>query len=590
LTLWSHQVIGQLPQIKPDRFIQHRIIHANKEQNLNGSSFDFIVVGAGSAGCVLSKRLSENPSATVLVLEAGPPDNYTEIAAPSLFSQLFKSGLDWNYQSKSENSLDGSSVYIPRGKVVGGSSSLNAMIVNRGSDKLYDLWDYFLNLDGWKWDDVLPFFMKSQKYLDADIDTEFQSSTGEWKQRSPPFRFNITTTIVDHFKQNNYFGSDDSHQNGVNNGFNFHTVNMDEMSRRHSLADAFLTDDVLQRENLYVRPFSHITKVVFSEKVCFVRKCCKSNPIASGVQFKDSVTGQVYTVHAKKEVILSAGAINTPHILMVSGIGSKKQLKKHGIKVIKDLPGVGQNLQDHPLVGMTYNITSSNFETLETALTGESFVQWLTTGTGAFGTNINEGISYEKSKFNKRYFGLADVKLAIAPGVYVKDGFVTFPPPTKGFSFGVELVNAQSKGQITLKSADPFVYPEIQTNILKDKRDLQLMVETFEHFRDIFLNDPFFESFVDDEILPGKNVTTKKQLIKYLKEYTGSGYHSCCTVKMGEDRMGVLDNRLRVKGVDRLRVVDASVFPVIPSANTNGPTVMAAEKGSHMILEDHDLL
>lgn len=590
-----NNVVCQFPEIKDDRFIQHRQLNKQLENNLNNTYFDFIVVGAGSAGCVLAKRLSENRNISVLVLEAGGPDNLTEIATPALSSLLFKTKYDWDYQSSNEPTLKGRSVYIPRGKVVGGSSSINAMIVSRGDKKIFNVYDHYLDLDGWKWEDILPYFKKSQKYLDNDINFDYQSDKGEWKQRSAPYRFNITKTVINYLLNKGKIIQDVSHQDGDNLGFNYNVNNIDEFGRRHSLADAFLTSDVLQRGNLYVRPFSQAIKILFNKqnknkKYCILSKCYYKNTVAKGIQFIDTLSGNLYNVYSNKEIILSAGAIATPHLLLLSGIGNKRHLKNKKIKVIKHIPSIGRNLQDHPLVGMTFNITSSTYDTLENSLTDPSFVDWLFTGKGPFTSSVDEGNSYEKSKFSNKYFGgLSDYKILIAPAIYINDGLVKFPPPTKGFSIGIELTNAKSRGYVKLKSSNPFDKPLIRTNYYKNINDLKIVLHAMKSIISIFRNDSFFQSFIDNEIVPGEHVVTNRQFIDYIRQYTGTGYHSCCTVSMGKSSFYPLDERLKLKNIDGLRVVDASIFPVIPSGNPNANVVMAAEKASDMIYQDNNI-
>jgi choline dehydrogenase len=500
--------------------------------------FDYIVIGAGSAGCVLAAGLSENPGRNVLLIEAGPPDRKREVHIPAAFSKLFKTPLDWNFSTEPQGELNGRRLYWPRGKMLGGSSSMNAMVYVRGRRPDFDCWRELGN-EGWGWDDVLPFFQRAEAAM----------SISELKLVNP-----LSHAFVEACKEVG-IGSNPDFNGETQEGAGLFRVTQ-KNGRRWSAADAYLRP-ALGRGNLTVWTGIQASRIVVE------------NGRAVGVEYIQK--GAAHQVRASQEVILSAGTIGSPQLLLLSGIGPQKHLEQLGIPLQADLPGVGENLQDHLAVGESYFCTQpvslTDIETLGNLL------KFTVQHDGPLTSNIAEAGAFVKSRPD---LPECDVEFHFAPVHYVDHGFAK--PGGHGFTLGPCLLTPKSRGRITLRSADPLEAPAIDPGYLLDSADLPPLVEGIRLARRIAAAKPFSPyrgNPVFDQDDPEAHVRGRAETL----------YHPVGTCKMGVDPMSVVSPRLEVHGVTGVRVVDASVMPVIVGANTMAATMMIAEKAVQMITE-----
>jgi choline dehydrogenase len=501
--------------------------------------YDYIVIGAGSAGCVLASRLTENRDVTVLLVEAGPPDRQREIHIPAAFSKLFKTLLDWNYTTEPQEHLNARRLYWPRGKMLGGSSSMNAMIYIRGRAADFDAWRDLGN-PGWGFDDLLPLF-KAAESQELSISNLKCVNT-------------LSHAFVEGCEQVGITPNADF--NGPSQeGAGFYRVTQ-KNGRRWSVADAYLKP-AIRRGNLTVWTGIHATRILFE------------NARATGIEYVQK--GFTYQVPAAREVILASGAIGSPQTLLLSGIGPAAQLEALGIPVISDLPGVGGNLQDHLAVVIPY------FSTRPVSLAGietlPNLLKFLIGGNGPLTSNIAEAGAFVKSQP-----GLpeCDVQFHFAPVHYVDHGFAK--PGGHGFSLGPTLLTPRSRGRITLRTRDPFEAPVIDPAYLSDPADLAPLAHGVELARRIAESKalgPF----------RGASVFEQDDPETYVRAHAETIYHPVGTCKMGQDPDSVVNARLEVQGVTGLRVVDASVMPVIVGGNTQAATMIVAEKAARIIKE-----
>ena len=500
--------------------------------------YDYIVIGAGCAGCVLASRLTETPDRSVLLIEAGPSDHKREIHIPAAFSKLFKSCVDWNFLTEPQERLNGRRLYWPRGKMLGGSSSMNAMIYIRGRNADFDAWRELGN-DGWGAADVLPFF-KSVESLEPPQDL---------KCINPLSRAFVDACGESGICRNPDFNGDRQ------SGAGFYRVTQSN-GRRWSAADAYLKP-ALSRGNLTVWTGIHIARVLIE------------NGRARGVEYLQE--GAIRQVFATREVILSAGAVGSPHLLLLSGVGPAEQLEQLGIPVAADLPGVGENLQDHLSVGVSYFCTQpvslASIETLS------NLMKFMIRRNGPLTSNIAEAGAFVKSRAD---LAECDVQFHFGPVHYVEHGFTK--PGGHGFSIGPVLLNPISRGRISLRSANPVEAPAIDPAYLSDPADLAPLIEGVKLARRIADAKPF-------DPYRGKPVFEPDDPELYIRARAETIYHPVGTCKMGSDPLSVVNARLQVRGVAGLRVVDASVMPVIVSGNTQAATMMIAEKAASLMRE-----
>jgi choline dehydrogenase len=519
--------------------------------------FDYIVVGAGSAGCVLASRLSEDPDVSVLLLEAGPPDNKREIAIPVAFSRLFLSEVDWAYYTAAEPHLDDREVYWPRGKTLGGCSSINAMIYMRGNPLDYDEWERLGN-EGWSWEDVLPYFKKAERNERGASD--LHGGDGPLNVADLRYVNPLTKTWLSAAAEVGLAANDDF--NGpVQEGVGLLQVTQ-KNGARFSAADAYLKP-ARRRPNLKVMTGAEVAKVVFE------------NGRATGVQYR--LDGGVKTETATREVILSAGAVNSPKLLMLSGVGPGAHLAEHGISVLRELPGVGQNLQDHLAVGLQY--ASRLPVSLAASESKRELMRWLIWRQGMLTSTVMEGNGFVRSRPE---LPAPDLQLAFGAALYSGDPTETIKD--HGFSTGVFLLRPKSVGEVKLRSPDFHMDPVIRANYLSDRgeEDLRTVIWGLKLCRKI-VAAPAFDPYRGDEIQPGVEVQADDGWAAHVRAQGTTIYHPVGTCKMGSDRMAVVDDELRVHGLKNLRVIDASIMPLIVRGNTNAPVIMIAEKAADLI-------
>lgn len=520
------------------------------------AAYDYVVVGGGSAGCALAARLSEHRTTSVLLLEAGDPDEKREIHIPAAFSELFKTEVDWEYYTEPQSELDDRELYWPRGRTLGGSSSMNAMIYVRGHPEDYDRWASLGN-EGWGYEDVLPYFRRGETFVPGD--GEYHGDDGPLHVSDPRSVHPISETFVDAATEVGYPRNDDfngARQEGV--GL-YHLTQ--QRGKRHSAAAAYLKP-VLDRPNLTVETGAHVTEVLFD------------GDRASGVAYRQD--GRSLRADAIDEVLVSAGAVASPQLLMCSGIGDAEHLADHGIEVQTDLPGVGRNLQDHLFAFVVYESTRAG--TLDDAGRIRDLLKYFVLKRGLLTSNVGEAGGFVRTDDD---LSAPDLQFHFAPGYFMRHGFDN-PEDGHGLSLGATQLRPESRGRITLRSADPTDDPVIDPNYLEADRDLEVLVEGVRRGREI-LQATAFDDVRGDEVWPGEDVTTDEEIAAHVRETAHTVYHPVGTCKMGDDEMAVVDDELRVHGVDGLRVVDASVMPTLTGGNTNAPTLMIAEKAADLV-------
>lgn len=513
--------------------------------------YDYVIVGAGSAGCVLANRLSANADSSVLLLEAGGSDRHLHVQAPAAFPKLFKSKRDWHYVAEPEPGVKGRSLYIPRGKMLGGSSSMNAMIYIRGRRSDYDNWAAE-GCAGWAYEDVLPFFKRSER--NDRIDDAYHGTSGELLVTDLANPHPMSRAFVDAAIAWGMPANDDF--NGASqDGAGLYQVTQDR-GRRWSTAKAFLAP-VRNRPNLTVSTGAHATEIVFD------------GDRAVGVAY---VAGRRrHVAHAAQEVVVAAGAINSPQLLMLSGLGPADELRRHGISVRVDLP-VGHNLQDHPVVMVVYESIADG--SLADAEKPRALLEYLAFRKGLLTSNIGEAGGFVRTRPD---LAAADIQFHFGPAYFVEHGFETFDG--HAFSIGPTLISVESRGRVELASADPFARPRIVGNYLTAGADVATLTAGVRIAREIATAGPM-QPFRGREIYPGPDITTDAEVEGYVREVAELLYHPVGTCAMGAPGSAVVDPELRVNGITGLRVADASVMPTIVGGNTNAPTIMIAERAA----------
>lgn len=522
--------------------------------------YDYIIIGAGSAGCVLANRLTEDAKTSVLLLEAGMPDKKQEIHIPVAFGKLFKSEVDWNYETEPQPHLNNRRLYQPRGKMLGGSSSMNAMIYMRGHRTDYDRWSELGN-DGWSFDEVLPYFKKAENQERGA--SEFHGVGGflnvaDLRCLNPLSRAFVEAGVELGFPLNDDFNGENQEGFGVNQV-------TQKGGKRCSAAAGYLKA-ALKRPNL---------KVLTNAQV--LRLNLEGNRV-SEVEFVHD--GKSRTASAESEVILSGGAYNSPQLLMLSGIGAAEKLEKHGISTKIDLKGVGENLQDDLFTALTFKCSQPI--TLANAESKLNIAKFLLLRKGQLTSNVGEVNAFVKtdpalSKPNLQYhFG---------PVYYINHGMTV--PEGHGFSIGPTLIRAKSRGFVGLRSNDPLAAPLIQPNYLENSDDLDLIVEGVRLGLRLAATKAFApfcgEVYQYDAANPITTDSTKSEIESFIRNNCETIYHPVGTCKMGTDETAVVDAQLKVHGTENLRVADASVFPEAIGGNPNAAIIMIAEKAADLI-------
>ncbi len=527
--------------------------------------FNYLIVGAGSAGCVLANRLSENPNNRVCLLEAGGSDKHPMVYTPAGVIGLMTSPrFNWRFNSVPQSSQDGRQIYCPRGKTLGGSSSVNAMLYIRGQKEDYDHWASLGNL-GWSWDEVLPYFKRSQHQERGPSDLHGVGgplNVSDLQDVHPlSTRFVTAAMQVGHGFSPDFNGHD---QEGV--GYYQGTR---KNGQRCSAAAAYL-HPVMERPNLTVITGARTTRI------------CVEQGRATGVEYiKDGVSCYA---QASDEVILSAGSLQSPQLLMLSGIGPKAELEPLGIEVVHELAGVGQNLQEHVDVLVVNQDLSRSAVSMAVPMglmrSVADLANYLLKHRGPLASTVVESGGFIKSSPELE---TPDLQLQFMPVAVDDHGRNRGMMFKYGLSIHVCVLRPQSRGRVGLNSASPLDDPLIDLNMLASKEDMQRMVAGVRKIREI-LQAPDFKGVVGPEIFPGNELQSDQQLEAFLRDKANHVYHPVGTCKMGRDEMAVVDEQLCVHGLDNLRVVDASVMPTLISGNTNAPTIMIGEKAADMIL------
>ena len=513
--------------------------------------YDCIIVGAGSAGCVLANRLSENPNRNVLLLEAGGRDWHPYIHMPAGLARLIGlEHLNWSYETEPEQELNGRRLYWPRGKVLGGSSSINAMCYCRGHREDYDSWER-AGAEGWQFSDVLPYFIKAEDQENGA--SAYHGTGGPLGVRNLRHSNPLSQVFIDAATEAGHDRTDDF--NGPRQrGFDYYQVTQKD-GKRCSSAVAYLRP-ARGRSNLTVSTHSHAERIIMD------------GTRASGIVYKRK--GKALSVNAR-QVILAGGAINSPQLLMLSGIGPADHLKTHGIDVRLDLPGVGQNLQDHldicTLVHCKESITYDRLNDFSVAL------RYLFGKKGPGSSNIAEAGGFIVSKYAPD--DRPDIQMHFVPAFLDDHGRNILPG--HGMTIHACALRPESRGELTLKSADPQTPLAIRPHYMSTEYDRRMMLECVRLSREIFAQKAFLP-YAGDELFPGSDKQSATAILKFIRKKAESIYHPIGTCKMGVDEMAVVDPALKVRGAHGLSVVDASIMPTLISGNTNAPAIMIAEK------------
>jgi len=524
-------------------------------------NYDYIVVGAGTSGCVIANRLSADPNTKVLLLEAGGKDNWIWIHIP--VGYLYCIGnprTDWCYKTEPDPGLNGRSIHYARGRVLGGCSSINAMLYLRGQARDYDEWARLSGESAWSWESVLPFFKKSEDHWRGG--DEFHGSGGEWRVEQQRLSWEILDAFRGAAAELGIAKVEDFNR-GDNEGSSRFEVNQ-RRGVRWNASKAFLRP-AKGRKNLTVMTNAQVKKLRMDGRRCM------------GVEFYRGEEESF--VEAQRETILSSGSINSPQILMVSGIGPGALLQEHGIRVIHDLPGVGENLQDHLQLRMGFKLQNAlTLNTMVNSLWGKAKMafEYALFRTGPLTMAPSQMGAFVKSDNSQR---TPNLEYHVQPLTLDKFGDPLHPFPA--FTASVCNLRPTSRGQVRIKSSDPRTYPAIRPNYLSTSEDRRIAVEGLRLTRRIVTATDAMKKYVPDEFMPGPKFQSDEELVTAAGDIGTTIFHPVGTCKMGraDEPTAVTDPRLRVRGIDRLRVIDASIMPTITSGNTNSPTLMIAERG-----------
>ncbi len=522
--------------------------------------YDYVIVGAGTAGCVLAGRLSEDPSVRVLLLEAGGKDRSLNIKIPAAFpNQFHDQKLDWDYVTEPEPHVDDRELYIPRGKGLGGSSSMNAMLYVRGRPLDYDGWEA-QGAPGWGYQDLLPYFNGAEDNVRGA--SEFHGAGGPLRieeQRSPR---RVSKRLLDATVAAGIPYTED-YNGPEQDGASWFQVSQKD-GKRFSAADGYLKP-AASRPNLTIRTGVTVLGVEIE------------NGRATGVRIASGRRGKEEVVRAQREILLAAGAIGSPQVLLLSGIGDPDELRAAGVAPKHDLPGVGRNLQDHPFVTLIWEVSDTH--SLATAESPKFLAEWLLRKTGPLTSTVAEVVAFTRTRPG---LPAADIQFHMGAAYFDDHGAETYDGHCA--VIGPVLVSPKSRGKLWLRSADPTAKPRILTNSLSEPDDVDSLIAGMELSREIMRQDPI-KDVVLKEVKPGASATSRQALEDDLRRRLMLIYHPVGTCRMSDD-LGVdpvVDSQLRVHGIEGLRVIDASVMPTITGGNTNATTVVIAEKAAALL-------
>lgn len=522
-------------------------------------TFDYIVVGAGAAGCAVASRLSEDPDVRVLLLEAGGPDSSFLIHIPVGFTKLTGPKVNWGYETVPQAQLNNREMWYPQGRTLGGSTSINAMIYIRGNPQDYDRWAELGNTQ-WGFEQVLPFFRRAES--NERLNDRYHSSTGAMNVTEQVQRNELSKAFVRAAQELGLPFTPDF--NGASqDGVSYYDVTQ-KNARRESAATAYLRP-ARDRKNLVIHTHALATKVIVE------------NGRATGIEYTRK--GKPTSARASREVILSSGAVNSPRLLLLSGIGPADELRALGIDVVHDLPGVGKNFQDHMDVYLTAETTPVSYNRSDRPVPAVlAMIQYLLYRTGPITASVCEAGMFVRSS---HAVDAPDIQMHCLPAFVIDHGRIR----VKGHGMTINTCNLRPKsvGSVTLRSADPTDSPAIDPAFLTDPYDWQISIEGFKWGREM-LATKAYAPYVTKEHMPGAGVRTDAEIRQYIKQWAKTDYHPVGSCKMGHDDMAVVDEELRVHGLQGLRVIDASIMPTLISGNTQATSIMIGEKGAHHVL------
>lgn len=521
--------------------------------------FDYIVVGAGAAGCVVAERLTEDSATSVLLLEAGGPDSSFLIHIPVGFTKLTSPRFNWGFETVPQPQLNNREMWYPQGRTLGGSTSINAMIYIRGNRWDYDQWAALGN-DEWGYDQVLPFFKKAEH--NERLNGPFHGNDGPMNVTEQVQHNPLSKAFVRAAQELGLPFTADF--NGASqDGVGYYDVTQRD-ARRESASTAYLRRS-RNRPNLTIRTNSNATKVLVDKGAVV------------GVEY--ARRGRILSARARRDVVLSSGAINTPRLMLHSGIGPADELRRLGIPVVHDLPGVGKNLQDHMDVYLTAETEPVSYNRSDRPIPAVlAMIQYLLYKTGPITASVCEAGMFVRSSDQ---VPAPDIQMHCLPAYVIDHGRVRVPG--HGMTINTCHVRPKSVGSVTLRSSDPAVPPAIDPAYLSDPYDWKISMEGFRWGREMLATKEY-RRYVKKEYMPGAQVRTDKEIREYIKKWAKTDYHPVGTCKLGDDDLAVVDQQLRVHGLNGLRVIDASVMPTLISGNTQATSIMIGEKGAHHIL------